>query len=322
MPKRPKLLKVDPEMQRWCARLEEDVSTWPDVTGRAMFGMRAFYRGPTIFAALPRTRAMGTSHSIIVKLPKTRGEQLGRGPGAHWASFALHSADDIPEALRWIGRAYERLAPLARSRSGRRRGSAEMQTRREFLVGLTAVSVAGRTGALRAATYGLLIKGGRVIDPSSSVDRVIDVAIASGRIARVAPDMSSSEATDVIDARGKIVTPGLVDIHAHLDAEMPPSHCLSTGVTAIVDAGSRGADGIGELVAMAKSAPNRMRILLNLGRTGLGSTPELLDFANADVAAARRAVDANRDVIIGIKARLSKGVAGYTISMRSIAHTR
>jgi hypothetical protein len=117
MPERPKLLKVDAEMQRWCALLEEDVSTWPDVTGRAMFGMRAFYRGPTIFAALPRTRAMGTSHSIILKLPKTRGEQLvlGRGPGAHWASFALHSADDIPDALRWIGRAYEkaRVAPKA-----------------------------------------------------------------------------------------------------------------------------------------------------------------------------------------------------------------
>ena len=185
-----------------------------------------------------------------------------------------------------------------------------MQTRRDFLVGLTAVSVASRSLGLRAATYDLLIKGGRVIDPSAALDRVMDVGIAGTRIARVASDIPASEATGVIDARGKIVTPGLVDIHAHLDAEMPPTHCLSTGVTAIVDAGSRGADNVGELVTMAKSAPNRMRILLNIGRTGLGSTPELLDFANADVAAARRVVEANRDVIIGIKARLSKGVAG------------
>jgi dihydroorotase len=184
-----------------------------------------------------------------------------------------------------------------------------MQTRREFLVGMTALSAAHRGRALRAATYDVLVKGGRVVDPAASIDRVMDVAIAGGRIARVAPDISTNEATEVIDARGKIVTPGLVDIHAHLDAEMPPSHCLSTGVTAIVDAGSRGADNVGDLVTMAKRAPNRMRILLNLGRTGLGSTPELLDFANADVAAARRAVDANGDVIIGVKARLSQSVA-------------
>ena len=110
MVERPRMLKIDAEMQRWCALLEEEVSSWPDVTGRAMFGMRAFYRGATIFAALPRTRAMGTPHSIILKLPKARGEQiaLGRGPGAHWASFALQSADDIPDALRWIGRAYDK----------------------------------------------------------------------------------------------------------------------------------------------------------------------------------------------------------------------
>jgi hypothetical protein len=117
------MLRVDAEMQRWCALLEEEVSTWPGVTERAMFGMRAFYRGATIFAALPRTRAMGTPHSIIVKLPKARGEQeaLGRGPGANWASFALQSAADIPEALRWIGRAYEKSHATRKGRNDRRR---------------------------------------------------------------------------------------------------------------------------------------------------------------------------------------------------------
>ena len=62
------------------------------------------------------------------------------------------------------------------------------------------------------------------------------------------------------------MTPGLVDIHAHIDAAMPPAHCLSTGVTSLVDAGSRGADNVDELVALAKTAPNRVRVLLNLGR--------------------------------------------------------
>jgi dihydroorotase len=184
-----------------------------------------------------------------------------------------------------------------------------MPTRREFLQAAAGIAVM-RAPQSAPARYDLIVKGGRVVDPSARLDRISDVAVAAGRIARVAPDIPAADAAEVIDARSRIVTPGLVDIHAHLDAEMPPSHCLSTGVTAIVDAGSRGADGIGELAAMAKTAPNRMRILLNLGRTGLGSTPELLDFANADVAMARRAVDAHRDVIVGIKARLSKGVAG------------
>ena len=56
-----------------------------------------------------------------------------------------------------------------------------MQTRREFLVGVATAAVANSVGGLRAATYDVLIKGGRVIDPAASVDRVMDVAIASGR---------------------------------------------------------------------------------------------------------------------------------------------
>jgi hypothetical protein len=97
-------------MQRRCALLEDELSTWPDVTSRPMFGMRAFSRGSVIFAALPRTRAMGTSSSILLKLPKARGEQvvLGRDPGAKWATFQLESDADVPETLRWLGKAFAR----------------------------------------------------------------------------------------------------------------------------------------------------------------------------------------------------------------------
>jgi dihydroorotase len=162
-----------------------------------------------------------------------------------------------------------------------------------------------------APRYDLLIKGGRVIDPAARLDRIVDVAIREGRIADIRSNLSESDATEVVDARGRIVTPGLVDIHAHVSApEMPPSHCLSTGVTALVDAGSRGVDNIDELARIARSAPNRVRILLNLSRKGLGGEGELLDFANADAPAARRAIEAHRDVVIGIKARLSRSVAG------------
>ena len=151
-----------------------------------------------------------------------------------------------------------------------------------------------------------MIKGGRVIDPGQRIDRVIDVAISKGRIAALQPDMPPPTRPTVVDARGKLVTAGLVDIHAHIDAEMPPAHCLSTGVTSLVDAGSRGADNVGELVALARAAPNRVRILLNLGRTGLGGRGELLDFANADAAAARRRSRRIATSIVGIKARLSE----------------
>ena len=109
MTARRKLIKVGAETQRLAALIEDEVVTWPAVTVRPMFGMRAFYRGAAIFAAVPRTRAMRAANTLIVKLPNTRGtpSRLGKGPGADWATFALESAEDLPEALRWIGRAYE-----------------------------------------------------------------------------------------------------------------------------------------------------------------------------------------------------------------------
>jgi dihydroorotase len=170
-----------------------------------------------------------------------------------------------------------------------------------------------RPPRLAGAKYDLVLQGGRVIDPSQRIDRAMDVAISGGRIADLRRNIPASDAAEVLDVRGKLVTPGLIDLHSHVqDPAMGPAHCLSTGVTAQLDAGSRGADNVGDLVAIARKAPNRARILLNLARRGLGGTAggELLNFENADAAAARRAIEANRDVIIGIKARLSRTVAG------------
>jgi dihydroorotase len=183
-------------------------------------------------------------------------------------------------------------------------------SRREFLCTSTLAAVGAAVSAAQSAQYDLVIRGGRVIDPGQRLDGLLDVAIVGGRIAAIGPGLAKVGAADAIDARGKIVTAGLVDIHAHVDPVMLPAHCLSTGVTSLVDAGSRGAANADELVAIARAAPNRVRILLNLGRTGLGGRGELLDFANADAAAARKVIEAHRDVIIGIKARLSKSVVG------------
>lgn len=110
MAERPKLVKIDPEMQRWCALLEEEISAWPDVSAKPMFGLTGFYHGKSIFAAIPRTRAAGTARSVLIKLPGINDKRLkpGSGPGSGWVAFELESSNDINEALLWLESAYEK----------------------------------------------------------------------------------------------------------------------------------------------------------------------------------------------------------------------
>jgi hypothetical protein len=108
MASRLKLPKIDAEMQRWCALLEEEVLGWPQVSSRPMFGMLALYRGKKIFAALPRTRAAETPSSLLLKLPGVRDVRLkgASKPGAGWVTFEMESPADTTEALKWLQRAY------------------------------------------------------------------------------------------------------------------------------------------------------------------------------------------------------------------------
>ena len=175
-----------------------------------------------------------------------------------------------------------------------------MLTRRQLLVvGATLPAWAA------APKYDLIIQGGRVLG------RVADVAILDGKIAAIRPGIAVDAGTQVIDAHGKYVTPGLVDIHTHVqDPKLPPGALVADGVTTLVDGGSRGADNVDELVKIAKAAPNHVRILLNISRGGLGDSKELMDISKADPAAARAAITRNREWVIGIKARLSRSAAG------------
>jgi hypothetical protein len=114
--RQPRLPKTDAEMQRWCARLEDEVSTWPGVTTRPMFGLLALYRAKRIFAAIPRTRSVNSPFSVLLKLDAGDDDRLtaGSGPGARWSGFEMGSADDIRPALALLARAYEQSSARAR----------------------------------------------------------------------------------------------------------------------------------------------------------------------------------------------------------------
>jgi dihydroorotase len=186
-----------------------------------------------------------------------------------------------------------------------------MITRRGLLCTAAAATAVAAMPRALAANFDLVIKGGRVIDPSSGLDAVRDVAIAGGRIAAVEPSIAGG-AAETIEAGGKLVVPGLIDIHTHAGrSKEGPAMLLQDGVTGWVDAGSGGADNIDQIAATARSAPQIGRALVNIARTGVISPAgELHDLNAANVALAQGAIARNRDVVVGVKARLSESVAG------------
>ena len=197
-----------------------------------------------------------------------------------------------------------------------------MMNRRQFVsataagaVGTVGVVTFARGSELLAADYDLIVKGGRVIDPSLRVNAIRDVAITGGRIAAIEADIAG-DATEVIDATGKVVVPGLLDIHTHYARdEEGPLVGLAGGVTGWVDAGSEGADRIDDMVAIAKSAPQPGRVLINIGRAGILPDGDTMDLRLADVDAAKEAIARNRDVVVGVKARLTRGVAADDVEV-------
>src|SRR5215510_843403 len=95
-------------------------------------------------------------------------------------------------------------------------------------------------------TYDLVLRGGRVIDPSQKLDAVTDVAFSQGKVARIGAGLQAPAGADIRDVSGTIVTPGLIDLHTHVywggtslgvDAE---DFCRRSGVTTAVDTGSAG----------------------------------------------------------------------------------
>lgn len=187
-------------------------------------------------------------------------------------------------------------------------------TRREFLHSAAAIALFPRLGP---PATDLLVRGGHVVDPAQGLSAVRDVAIAGGRIVRVAESIPEASAGRVIDARGKIVTPGLVDIHVHVyDAVVPISvdpdvSSVARGATTVVDAGSAGANTFpGFRKHIVERARTRVFALLNISSVGFAAPNEYSDLAFVDPDAAVRAIEANRDVILGIKVRMTPNIVG------------
>jgi len=181
--------------------------------------------------------------------------------------------------------------------------------------------LAAQTGG--AAAYDLLIRGGHVIDPSQGLSAQTDVAIRQGKVARLAADIAESEARQVLDARKMIVTPGLVDIHVHVYDGVAPlgipadPNCIAKGATSVVDAGSSGAHTFpGFRQYVVRLVETRVYALLNISVVGQSTLSsgnpfgELLDLRYANPALAIRTIEQNRDVILGVKIRLSRNIAG------------
>lgn len=188
--------------------------------------------------------------------------------------------------------------------------------RREFLALLS-------TQAVAAPQYDLLVRGGRLIDPAQGISGARDVAISGGKVAAIAGKIDTATARTVMDARGMIVTPGLVDVHVHVYDGVAPlgipadPTCIAKGVTTALDAGSAGAHTFPGLKKyVIRMVDTRVYALLNISLIGQSTLStdnphgELLDLRFVNAAMAIKTIEQNRDVILGLKIRLTGNITG------------
>jgi dihydroorotase len=168
------------------------------------------------------------------------------------------------------------------------------------------------------AIYDLLLIGGRVLNPATGVNRILDVAVAGNRVAAIGASLPRVDAKRVIDVGGCYVTPGLIDFHVHSYWGVNPygcdldALCLATGVTTSMDAGSAGSINLlGFRKLVYERSKTRMLGFVALAQHGVLNDPgELFDLGFADSDGSAQAVADNRDMSVGIKLRLHRKAIG------------
>jgi dihydroorotase len=172
-------------------------------------------------------------------------------------------------------------------------------------------------------SYDVVLKGGRIVDPSQNLDRITDVAFAGGKVAKIGDNLARDGAGEVRDVAGTIVSPGLIDLHTHvywggtslgIDAE---EFCRTSGVTTAIDTGSAGPGNFaGFRRHVIEKSQVRILAYLHVSFAGIygfshrvmvGESEEIRMMAPRDAA---EVADANRDVIVGIKVRVGLHASG------------
>jgi|SRR5208337_338725 len=159
----------------------------------------------------------------------------------------------------------------------------------------------------------LVLKWGRVIDPSQGIDAVMDIGFQGDRVAKIGPDLSGATVKDVSN---RIVTPGLIDLHTHVywggtSLGVDPSRLVRGGCTTLVDAGSAGPGNYqGFLEHVVRSSPGQILAFLNISFAGIyGFSKRIMVGESGDPRLmapidAVEVIDANRDTIAGVKVRV------------------
>ncbi|WP_441278706.1 amidohydrolase/deacetylase family metallohydrolase [Tardiphaga sp. 172_B4_N1_3] len=168
------------------------------------------------------------------------------------------------------------------------------------------------------ASFDLLLRGGRVIDPAAGVDGIKDVAIRNGKIAAVQSDILPTSAKEVVDVTGKLVLPGMIDTHAHVYQYVsgrfgmqPDMVGVQSGVTTLIDQGGPSCmtlPGFRHFIA----EPAKSRVYAFLSAYLVGGLeghfyPNLYSPDGVDIDATVKSAVANRDLVRGIKAHAEIG---------------
>jgi dihydroorotase len=174
------------------------------------------------------------------------------------------------------------------------------------LIGVILTFVVATGTSWSQPRYDLLLKRGHVIDPANRIDSVMDIGISSGKIARVAADIPATEARKVLDVQGQYVTPGLIDLHAHVygysGSIFPDDTALIAGTTTVVDAGGSGWRTFDEMYQRVIK-PSRTRVLALLNIVGHGMIGEKYedDVTDMDEEKTAGKIREQRQYIVGIK---------------------